>query len=60
LNLIGALYQAGEVRVPVAFELVKKSGWIFDEKKEKWRRKSLETKNELYREMLSEPAGVTD
>ena len=53
LNLISALYQAGEVCVPVAFELVKKSGWIFDEKKGKWRRKSLKTKNELYRGMLS-------
>ena len=53
LNLISALYQAGEVRVPVAFKLVKKSGWIFDGKKGKWRRKSLKTKNELYRGMLS-------
>jgi hypothetical protein len=54
LNLISALYQeeAGEVCVPVAFELVKKSGWIFG-KKGKWRRKSLKTKNELYRGMLS-------
>jgi hypothetical protein len=43
----------GEVCVPVAFELVKKSGWVFDGKKEKWRRKSLKTKNELYRGMLS-------
>lgn len=53
LNLISALYRAGEVCVPVAFELVKKSGWVFDGKKEKWRRKSLKTKNELYRGMLS-------
>jgi hypothetical protein len=57
INLISALYQvehqAGEVCVPVAFELVKKSEWVFDGKKGKWRRKSLKTKNELYREMLS-------
>ena len=53
LNLISALYQAGDVSVPVAFELVRKSGWVLDGKKEKWRRKSLKTKNELYREMLS-------
>src|ERR687889_693536 len=39
--------------VPVAFELVKKSEWIFDEKKQKWRRRSPETKNEAYRRMLS-------
>src|ERR687889_660704 len=31
----------------------KKSEWIFDEKKEKWRRRSPETKNEAYRRMLS-------
>ena len=57
INLISALYQvgpqAGEVSVPVTFELVKKGEWVFDGKKEKWRRKSLKTKNEMYREMLS-------
>lgn len=53
LNLISALYQAGDVSVPVAFELVKKGEWVFDGKKGKWRRKSLKTKNELYRGMLS-------
>ena len=55
VNLISALYEVGgtrEVSIPVAFELVKKSEWVFDEKKGKWRRKSLKTKNELYREML--------
>jgi hypothetical protein len=39
--------------VAVAFELVNKSEWIFEEKKQKWRRRSLETKNEAYRRMLS-------
>ncbi len=53
VNLISALYQAGDVSVPVAFELVRKSGWVFDSKKGKWQRKSLKTKNELYRGMLS-------
>ncbi len=57
IDLISVLYQvghqAGEVSVPVAFELVKKGGWVFDGKKERWRRKSLKTKNEMYREMLS-------
>lgn len=52
LNLISVLYQAGDVSGPVAFELVKKSGWVFEAKKGKWRRKSLKTKNELYRGML--------
>jgi hypothetical protein len=53
LNLISALYQAGDVCVAVAFELVKKGGWVFDGKKGKWPRKSLKTNNELYRGMLS-------
>jgi hypothetical protein len=37
----------------VAFELVKKSEWVFDEKKGRWRRKSPVSKNEHYRRMLS-------
>jgi len=57
INLISALYQVehqvGEVCVPVAFELVKKSEWAFNDKPEKWQRKSPQTKNELYRGMLS-------
>jgi tRNA(Glu) U13 pseudouridine synthase TruD len=53
LNLISALYQVGEVSLPVAFELVKKSEWIFNDKRKKWQRKSPQTKNEMYRRMLS-------
>jgi DDE superfamily endonuclease len=53
INLISALYQAGEASLPVAFELVKKSEWIFNDKRKKWQRKSPETKNEMYRRMLS-------
>ena len=52
INLLSTLYRVGEVSIPVAFELVKKTGWVFHEKKEKWQRKSLQTKNELYRQML--------
>jgi DDE superfamily endonuclease len=61
INLISALYHVEGAEggalppaacVPVAFELVNKSEWIF-EKKQKWRRRSLETKNEAYRRMLS-------
>jgi hypothetical protein len=37
----------------VAFELVKKTEWVFNKKKEKWQRKSPTTKNEHYRQMLS-------
>jgi hypothetical protein len=62
INLISALYHVEGAEggafppgacVPVAFELVKKSEWIFDEKKHKWPRRSPETKNEAYRRMLS-------
>src|SRR5215204_614781 len=62
INLISALYHLESAEggafppgtcVPVAFELVKKSEWIFDKKKQKWRRRSPETKNEAYRRMLS-------
>jgi hypothetical protein len=52
INLLSTLYQVGEVSIPVAFELVKKTQWVFSEKKERWQRKSLQTKNELYRRML--------
>jgi hypothetical protein len=52
INLISALYQVGDVSIPVAFELVKKTQWVFNEKKERWQRKSPRTKNELYRQML--------
>jgi DDE superfamily endonuclease len=52
MNLLSTLYRVGDVSVPVAFELVKKPEWVFNEKKERWQRKSLRTKNELYRRML--------
>jgi hypothetical protein len=53
INLLSTLYHSGEASVPVAFELVKKSEWVFNEKKRRWQRKSPTTKNEHYREMLS-------
>jgi hypothetical protein len=52
INLISALYQVGEASIPVAFELVKKSKWVLNEDKDRWQRKSPQTKNELYRRML--------
>jgi hypothetical protein len=52
INLISALYRVGDASLPVAFELITKTEWLFDAKKSKWRRKSPETKNELYRRML--------
>ncbi len=53
INLISALYQVAQASIPVAFELVKKTEWAFNEKKEKFQRKSPQTKNEHYRKMLA-------
>jgi hypothetical protein len=53
INLISALYQVEDASIPVAFELVKKTEWVFNEKKGRWQRKSPQTKNELYRRMLA-------
>jgi hypothetical protein len=53
INLLSTLYHSGEASVPVAFELVNKSEWVFNEKKRRWQRKSPTTKNEHYRKMLS-------
>jgi hypothetical protein len=52
INLLSTLYQVGEISIPVAFELVKKTEWVFNKKKKRWQRKSPRTKNELYRQML--------
>ena len=53
VNLLSTLYRAGDISIPVAFELAKKTEWVFNEKKERWQRKSPQTKNELYRRMLA-------
>lgn len=47
-----ALYQVCRVSVPVAFELIKKTEWVFNEKKGRWQTKSPETKNDLYRRRM--------
>jgi hypothetical protein len=52
INLLSTLYQVGDASIPVAFELVKKTEWAFNEKKGRWQRKSSQTKNDLYRRML--------
>jgi hypothetical protein len=44
IKLLSTLYQVGDVSIPVAFELVKKTEWVFDKKKGKWQRKSPLTK----------------
>jgi len=53
LNLLSALYQTDDASIPVAFEMVKKTEWVFNQKRKKWQRKSPRTKNEHYRQMLA-------
>ncbi|MCA1837792.1 MAG: hypothetical protein LC674_03230 [Actinobacteria bacterium] len=36
----------------MAFELIKKTEWVFNEKRDNWQRKSPLKKNELYRRIL--------
>jgi len=52
INLLSTLYQVGQLSIPVAFELVQKSQWVYNAKKHRWQRKSPSTKNEHYRAML--------
>jgi Transposase DDE domain len=52
INLLNALYHAGEVSIPVAFEVIRKPFQFCDLKTRKIKRCSEVTKNELLREML--------
>lgn len=52
INFLTALYQVGEVSLPVAFDLVTKSVKYEDAKTGKQKRKSALTKNERYRMLL--------
>lgn len=52
INFITALYEAGDVTLPVSFELVAKKETYVDKKTGKEKRRSTETKNERYRRML--------
>ena len=52
LNLLNCLYHAGDVSVPVAYELVRKPILFCDVKTRQVKRKSQVTKNQLLRQML--------
>ena len=52
-NLLNCLYQAEDVSIPVAFEVISKPVEYSDLKTKKRRRKSLVTKNELLRQMVT-------
>ena len=52
-NLLNCLYQVEEISIPVAFEVISKPIEYSDLKTKKRKRKSLVTKNELMREMVT-------
>lgn len=53
INIITSLYYSNGVRVPVSYDLVRKTKRVYDQKRNKEKRISEKTKNEQYREMLS-------
>lgn len=53
INLLNALYNAGEVSIPVAFELVRKPLQFCDLETRKVKRASEVTKNEMMRAMIA-------
>lgn len=52
INIISALYYSRGVKVPVVFDLVRKTKTVADKKTGKEKRISEKTKNEQYRQML--------
>ena len=52
INIITALYYSNGVKVPVSYEIVRKTKTVYDTKKGKEKRVSEKTKNEQYRQML--------
>lgn len=56
INLITALYVNDKGKVPINYSIVKKTKLIYDEKKEKDKRVSEVTKNQMYQKMLDQIA----
>ena len=52
INFLTAFYQVGEVGLPVAFDVVTKTEFYFDVKKQTTKRRSEQTKNARYRQLL--------
>lgn len=53
INFLTALYDNGEISLPVAFQLVAKTEAYVDAKSGQSKRRSPQTKNEYYREMVT-------
>lgn len=56
INLITALYVNDKGKIPINYSIVKKTKLIYDEKKEKDKRVSEVTKNQMYQKMLDQIA----
>jgi hypothetical protein len=54
INLLNALYHAGDVSIPVAFEVIKKPIQFCDVKTKQLKRMAIITKNELMRAMIQQ------
>lgn len=52
INILSALVRYGDVAIPVAFELVRKTQEEYDPKTGRKKRRSDRTKNEMFREMI--------
>jgi len=52
VNIVSAMYYSNGYRIPVTFDLVRKTKTVVDEKTKKEKRISEETKNEKYQRML--------
>jgi len=52
INIISTLYYSKGYRVPVSYDLVRKTKKVYDQKRKKEKRISEKTKNEQYREMI--------
>jgi|ERR1044072_1629010 hypothetical protein len=52
INFLTAFYQVGDLGFPVAFDIVTKTETYFDAKKQITKRRSQQTKNSLYRQLL--------
>ena len=52
VNIISALYYSNGFRVPVSFEIVKKTKTVIDKKTNKEKRISEQTKNDQYRQLV--------
>jgi hypothetical protein len=52
INFLTAFYQVGEIGLPVAFDVVTKTETYFDPQKQVTKRRSQQTKNARYRQLL--------